>query len=300
MFDWTDILPNGMAAPWLSKPKSTPAERFFGIAHLQSFFAAVGVGWNALGLPPTVVDVDTTPEPNGGASRLTTNVLPSSGDYGDAHGSVVTDLQTPLRSDGTPLLSELWRYLIGATPPAVVALPTTRLSMKDGSAQGDASRRKIKFRAKTRSSPTANRVVPPVRGGDGDPTLHGALLQVFNASAGVEVAKIVLPSSGWRSLGSESAPRGFRFDDGVSDAAIRRVVVQPDTLIIEGGGSSWCYSLDEPSQGRVGMRLTLGSGIEWCAEAPAKSGERNDRVDRFMAQPKTSPPAACPITARPL
>jgi hypothetical protein len=298
MFDWTDILPNGMAAPWLSKPKLTPAARFFGISHLQSFPAAVVVGWDALGLPAAVVDIDTTAEPYGGASRLTTDVLPSTGDYADAHGSVVTDLYTPFRADGTPVLSELWRYLLGATPPAVVPVETTRLLLKDGSTQGDASRRKISFRSRTRSSPTPNRIVPPLPGSEGDPTLHGALLQVFNASAGLEVAKIVLPSSGWKTLGSPSRPRGFRFDDAGPDPAIKRVVLQSDSLVIKGGGGSWCYSLDEPSQGRVGIRLTLGRGIEWCSDAPAKPTEGADRVDKFVAQPKTPPPASCPLSPR--
>jgi hypothetical protein len=305
MFDWTDVLPGGQAAPWLSEPKDTPAARFFGIAHLHSFPAAVAVGWEALGLPSLVADVDATPEPYSGASRLTTDVLPSTGDYADAHGSVAVTVYTPLRADGTPLLSELWRYLFGATPPAVVSVQTTRLSFSDDITGGDASRRRMLFKAKTRNDAAEHRIVVPAVGSDGDPTIHGGVVQVFNAEVGVEVAKIVLPAAGWRLLGSPDAPRGFRFDGDEPDPAVRRVVLKSDSLTIEGRGPGFCYTLDEASQGRIGVRLTLGAAIEWCAEAPPKaignppSTDSNDRIDRFTAAPRTPPPSACPMPPRP-
>ena len=66
------------------------------------------------------------------------------------------------------------------------------------------------------------------------------------------------------------------------------------------GGAGWGFTLDEPSQGRIAVRLTLGSGRPWCAEAPAKasghppSTAANDRAGRFVAQPGTPAPLACP------
>ena len=60
------------------------------------------------------------------------------------------------------------------------------------------------------------------------------------------------------------------------------------------------YTLDEMAQGHVAVRLSMGSGISYCADAPAKlsgnppSTVQNDRPGRFVAQPKTPAPSACP------
>jgi hypothetical protein len=50
----------------------------------------------------------------------------------------------------------------------------------------------------------------------------------------------------------------------------------------------------------MALRLTLGTGVQWCAEGPAKksgtppAAAKFDRVDLFRAQPKSPPPAVCP------
>jgi hypothetical protein len=68
---------------------------------------------------------------------------------------------------------------------------------------------------------------------------------------------------------------------------------------LKGGTGAFSYTLDEPAQGSVGVRLLLGPG-GWCAEAPAKtsgtslSTARNDTVDKFVAEPKSPAPATCP------
>jgi len=42
------------------------------------------------------------------------------------------------------------------------------------------------------------------------------------------------------------------------------------------------------------VRLQLGSGTTWCADASAiDSPSSNDHVDQFTAQPKSAPPATC-------
>ena len=80
----------------------------------------------------------------------------------------------------------------------------------------------------------------------------------------------------------------------------RRRIVKADQLQIRGGKSNWAYTLDEPSQGRIAVRLTLGGGATWCSDAPAKSSgsppstASNDRVDKFTAQTRTPAPASCP------
>ena len=72
-------------------------------------------------------------------------------------------------------------------------------------------------------------------------------------------------------------------------------------MCLRGGGAAWPYTLDEPAQGRLALRLTLGSGVTFCAEAPAKlsgrppSSARNDQVDKFLGAPKAAAPEVCPV-----
>jgi hypothetical protein len=75
---------------------------------------------------------------------------------------------------------------------------------------------------------------------------------------------------------------------------VQAVRVKVDGLVVKGGGSAFGYTLDEPSQGRVAVRLALGAGIRWCAEAPAAAGQ--DGVDRFVGERDAPAPAFCPPT----
>jgi len=61
-------------------------------------------------------------------------------------------------------------------------------------------------------------------------------------------------------------------------------------------GASWGYTLDEPLQRRVAVRLTVGPGpYSWCSDAPAKisgnppSTARNDHAGRFSGLRNASP-----------
>jgi hypothetical protein len=65
---------------------------------------------------------------------------------------------------------------------------------------------------------------------------------------------------------------------------------------LTGKGASWLYTLNEPSQGAVAIRLQLGSGPVWCTVFPAKpslSGA-TDRVDKFIGASNVPAPASCP------
>lgn len=306
MFDWTDVVPFVGAAPWLSKPKATPADLFFALAHEGTFPGAVALGWDALGVPAGTVNVDTAAEPFGNLHRLSTAVLDQDGvgDSAALHSAVVLDGVTPLRPDGTPMLAEVWRYLLGAMPGEVIPIPSSTLLLKDGSAKAKPRARKVTFKSVTKEQPDPNRVRPPAPGSTGDPTVAGALLHVFNADAGGEIASLVLPAENWTRLGSDANPRGFRYRDPSADAPIRKVVVKDDHLSLKGGRESWCYTLDEAQQGMIGLRLVLGSGIEWCAEVAAKltgnppAADQNDRVDKFRGERDAPPPSSCPIRPR--
>jgi hypothetical protein len=183
--------------------------------------------------------------------------------------------------------------------PAVSApwrpVPARSLRMADVTGPpANPSRRRVSFKSGTsKLDVLAKRIIPPQPGTAGDPTISGAVLSIYNA-AGMsdDDARVVLPASGWKVRGG-SVP-SFRYRDGNRGAAISSVIVKRDGIVVRGGSAQFNYSLDEASQRAVAVRLTLGTGVRWCAEAvPSRPGD--DRVDRFSGG--GAPPAFCP--ARP-
>ena len=187
------------------------------------------------------------------------------------------------------------------TLPQAVLVRADRLRLTDDvTAPINPNRRSLSFSARTAGAPSGNQVVPPARGGDGDPTVHGATLSVYNADGlTVDAVSVALPAGGWKAIGSASAPKGWRYRGAASDA-VRSVVVKANQLSVRGGRSAWGYTLDEPSQGRVALRLQLGTGTVWCAATPADatgtppSTARWDRPGLFKAGGAAPLPASCP------
>jgi hypothetical protein len=176
-----------------------------------------------------------------------------------------------------------------------VTIQTTSLKLKDGSSP---AHRRVSFKSSTSRDPVANRIVPPLPGSGGDPTMGGAVLTVYNAAGGGDIATVALPASGWSTLGAS----GYSFRSSDPGVAISSVKVRSNRLQLKGGRASWAYDLNEPSQRRVALRLALGSAPPWCAAALAKvSGNpptsgKSDRPGLFTAQPKMAPPLSCPPT----
>ena len=186
----------------------------------------------------------------------------------------------------------------GAAPVLVEA---TSLSLRDDATPPvDPRHRKLTFRSSTRKSAVENRIVPPARGGTGDPTLAGAMLYVANAAGSGEIVRVALPASGWSVQRSTTSPRGFTYRDRSANAPVAQVVVGPDRLTVTAKGAGWTYTLDEPQQGRVALRLDLGDAV-WCTDAPARatgnppSTSSSDAPGRFTAQSKSPPPAVCAL-----
>jgi hypothetical protein len=99
---------------------------------------------------------------------------------------------------------------------------------------------------------------------------------------------VSLPSTFWKASGS-----GFSYKN--SGAAISRVTVRTDSVSVKGGKTLWTYTLNEPAQGSVAVRLRLGSGPTWCAEGSAKlPTEKYDKVGKFVALSNSPAPGACP------
>jgi hypothetical protein len=144
----------------------------------------------------------------------------------------------------------------------------------------------------------------PVRGSAGDPTLGGATggatLQVYNANGSGELVTVTLPASGWAAMDDAPTPRGYKYKSASTTDAITRVTLRGNLIKIRGGRSNWAYTLNEASQGRMALRLTMGSQFRWCTDSPAKtsgnppSTASNDKVDKFVGARRTPAPASCP------
>ena len=111
--------------------------------------------------------------------------------------------------------------------------------------------RRFRFTSRRRSSLI---VVPPA-GSAGDPTITGATLRVYDSAGTGEELTVHLPATAWRARGS-----GYRYRS--SGTAISAVVVRPGRLAVTGGGALFGYTLDEPAQRRIVVRLTIGSAVE--------------------------------------
>jgi YVTN family beta-propeller protein len=163
--------------------------------------------------------------------------------------------------------------------------------------------RRVSFKSITKLDPIPNQIVPPPPGSAGDPTLSGGTLIVYNAAGlTLDRSNIALgnggpfPNTGWKMLGTPTNFKGWKYRGTDPVGGITSVLVKPNMIAIKGGKfRSWTYTLDEPQQGAVAVRLTLGTAQGWCASAPAKlPTATNDKVDRFTGAPKTGAPVSCP------
>ncbi len=217
-------------------------------------------------------------------------------------GSTSTSSSSTTTTSGAGTSSTTTTTTLPST--AFVLVQTTSLGMRDRTAPPTPSARKLTFKSSTKKDAPSNRIVMPVPGSSGDPTPGGAsgggaVLIVYDSAGSGEQVSVTLPASGWELQGKTSAPKGYRFSGSDPDGPVSRVTVKADQVKIKAGKANWGYTLNETSQGRIAVRLQLGSGATWCADAPAKaSGDSstaaNDHVDKFTAQPKTAPPATCP------
>jgi hypothetical protein len=184
-----------------------------------------------------------------------------------------------------------------ALPLDRVLVGTSSLRMTGRSGRTAA---RFTFASRTQKDPAPNRIVPPPRDGTLDPTLHGAMLYVSNARFTSEVVAYPLPAAGWRRVGSEAKPKGYRFRAApAGGGTLQKVVLRNDTIRI---GGTIPYSLDESAQGSIAVRLVPGlfSDAGWCTTVAARrqgargSTAKNDHVGRFVGAKKTPAPAACP------
>jgi hypothetical protein len=197
------------------------------------------------------------------------------------------------------LAASLLAVALAAPPvfaePTVVLVGTNRLKMKDDTVEPIVPGKRLfiwKVRSGVLDEPE-NLVVTPAHGSDGDPSLHGATLTVYNAAGSGEVFTTDLPAESWVQRGDGS--KGWRYIYSSSTTAIRKIYLKSPKITLKGGKAAWGYSLDEPSQGLLAVQLTLGSAVTWCSVAePEFPSEKWDVPDRFRAVAAGPPPASCP------
>jgi hypothetical protein len=160
--------------------------------------------------------------------------------------------------------------------PVLTVLESGKLDLKE-KVIADGVQRKLTVKLRS------NAIVPPLPGSAGDPTLGGAALRIYNASGSGEQWTVGLPAEGW-----ERTASGYRFCPKGTGGCVN---VRARNLRVKLKGTYLEYSLDERRQGRLAVRLTLGSGVQWCAE----SGARIDTAGRFKGARATGPVGPCPV-----
>lgn len=180
-----------------------------------------------------------------------------------------------------------------------IPLSARRMELRDDVTEPiNARKRKLRFKATTRGLDTASRVAVPAPGTRGDPSVEGGLLTVRNTAGSGEALRVELPASGWSALGNPAAPRGWRWR-APADAAVSSIVVKPDNLSIKAGREEFAFTLDEATQGSVGIRLDLGDGWAFCADTAARSTgnppstARFDLPGRFSGEKRGPAPKLC-------
>ena len=106
---------DGHPAPWTAL-SVTPAARYYGFAHQRDPFTSIVPNWRALGLDVFggVVKVERSAPPYGGSHMLTTDLVPATGSYGNAHPSVYADYATPKTPAGRAVFARVWDYMLGS------------------------------------------------------------------------------------------------------------------------------------------------------------------------------------------
>ena len=153
--------------------------------------------------------------------------------------------------------------------------------------------KRMRFLSSTAEDPPSHRVLPPLPGGAGDPTLNGAIVRVYGAGGTHDSNLHELAASRWHRLGPLARPSGWIYRGAPGDP-VTLLRVARDRVQLRGPGR---YSLDEPSQGAVAVSVRLGTDPGWCARASgrrAAGAEGGDRVGRFDGAPGPAP-TTCPV-----
>lgn len=176
-----------------------------------------------------------------------------------------------------------------STLPRPITIRSSRFGMRDPADRP--SDRRLTFRSVTRRDAPKHRVFPPSSSSIGNPAVNGASLTVYNAAGSGEAIAITLHAEDW----SRTASGSYKYS-GPEGSAVARVMVAADRLKVRAGGAAFLYTLDEPAQYVLALRLQLGAHAPWCVEAPAAgdSPGPNDGPQHFRGESDRAPASSCP------
>ena len=126
-------------------------------------------------------------------------------------------------------------------------------------------------------------LVAPAPGGPDDPRTAGATLTLQAASG--ETASLALPAAGWS---ANAAGTVYRFRGGSPTAPVKASLVK-NASTLKVVARSTAITLDEPSQGAIGLRFTTGTA-GYCLLFGGTV--QTDTTGRFVAR-RAPAPASC-------
>jgi len=133
----------------------------------------------------------------------------------------------------------------------------------------------------------------PTPGGPDDPTVVGGSVVIFNPTS-CESATFNLPASNWRIAHAEGE-LAFKFVNRNAPAAPSEVQIAEigiDRLKISARASG--ITLNEPSQGSIGLMLTTGS-LRYCTlfGGTIRKDQQGMFAARLAPAPASCPPPSC-------
>jgi hypothetical protein len=163
-----------------------------------------------------------------------------------------------------------------------------KFSLRDRAADPTARKLRLDVRDSELTAPTP--------AGAADPTIGGASFEIFNATSG-EHATIALDAGAWSGIGSPAGARGYRYKSKTGPCA--KVSLERGRLRVQCKGAGVDFSLDEPAQGALAVRLTTGSSaLHYCAvfggTVQVDSAAAPDHGGEFRAKDAPAP-ASCPL-----
>jgi hypothetical protein len=158
----------------------------------------------------------------------------------------------------------------------------------------DASRRQLKLVAAGGTIAPADPATPA------DPTVNGGELLVRNPTSG-ETMALALPAAGWTPRGVPAGTTGYVYTDrALALGACRAVKVRAGSVKASCRGAGLTFSLDEPAQGALDVRLRQGGPtgpLDTCLRfggtVTRDVGASGGGAGAFVAK-RAAPPAGCP------
>lgn len=213
----------------------------------------------------------------------------------DGPGSTPTTTETSTATaspSSTPTMTVVVSSPTITAMPSGVLVPIAGKKLLIADHPSDSTKRKIVFLSQDASVHAAGGV---------DPVAGGATLLVYNANGSGEAVCLSLPSGGWSAGGTPSKPSYTYRDKAFANGPCKVAAIKDGKLkaVCRAKVQPIAYSLDEPVQGAMGVRIASG-GTTWCAAfggVVATDSGTNPPIaggkGLFKAQ-SASAPIACP------